>query len=67
MAEARTMIERWRLDYHHVRPHPAHGGLTPGAVRLNPPASRCATSKAPPPSRYRRRWRSTANPKGLPQ
>ncbi len=37
MAEARTMIERWRLDYNHVRPHPAHGGLTPGAVRLTPP------------------------------
>ena len=36
LAEARVVIERWRLDYNHVRPHSAHGGLTPEAVRLNP-------------------------------
>jgi len=36
LAEARAVIERWRLDYNHVRPHSAHGGLTPEAVRLNP-------------------------------
>jgi putative transposase len=32
LAEARTIIERWRLDYNHVRPHSAHDGLTPEAV-----------------------------------
>ena len=40
LAEARAVIERWRLDYNHVRPHSAHGGLTPEAVRLNPAAGR---------------------------
>ncbi|MFN5081422.1 MAG: integrase core domain-containing protein [Brevundimonas sp.] len=35
-ALARPVIECWRLDYHHVRPHSAHGGLTPDAVWLNP-------------------------------
>lgn len=34
------MIERWRLDYNHVRPYSAHGALTPEAVRLNPAARR---------------------------
>ena len=29
MDEARAVIERWRLDYNHVRLHSAHGGLTP--------------------------------------
>jgi putative transposase len=24
LAEARAVIERWRLDYNHVRPHSAH-------------------------------------------
>ena len=40
LAEARAVIERWRLDYNHVRPHSAHGGLTPEAVRLDPAAGR---------------------------
>jgi putative transposase len=40
LAEARAVIERWRLDYNHVRPHSAHRGLTPEAVRLNPAAGR---------------------------
>jgi len=40
LAEARVVIERWRLDYNHVRPHSAHGGLTPNAVRLNSAAGR---------------------------
>ncbi len=32
LAEARAVIERWRQDYNQVRPHSAHGGLTPEAV-----------------------------------
>jgi putative transposase len=40
LAEARAVIERWRLDYNHVRPHSAHGGLTPETVRLSPAAGR---------------------------
>jgi putative transposase len=40
LVEARIVIERWRLDYNHVRPHSAHGGLTPEAVRLYSAAGR---------------------------
>jgi putative transposase len=40
LAEARALIERWRLDYNHVRPHSAHAGLTPEAVRPNPATGR---------------------------
>jgi len=32
LAEARTVIACWRRDYNQVRPHSAHGGLTPEAV-----------------------------------
>lgn len=34
LAEARTVIEHWRRDYNQVRPHSAHNGLTPEAVRI---------------------------------
>ena len=34
LAEARAVIERWRLDYNRVRPHSAHAGLTPEAAHL---------------------------------
>jgi putative transposase len=44
LAEARAAVERWRHDYNHVRPHSAHGGLTPDAVRLNPAAGRLRNS-----------------------
>jgi len=40
LAEARAVIESWRLDYNYVRPHSAHAGLTPEAVRLNPASGR---------------------------
>ena len=40
LAGARVVIERWRLDYNHIRPHSAHGGLTPETVRLNHAAGR---------------------------
>lgn len=32
LAEARSIIERWRQDYNQVRPHSAHSGLTPEAA-----------------------------------
>jgi putative transposase len=32
LAEARTLIECWRVDYNTQRPHSAHGGLAPSAV-----------------------------------
>jgi len=34
LVEARAVIERWRCDYNQVRPHSAHGGLTPEAAHL---------------------------------
>jgi putative transposase len=40
LAEARAVIERWRLGYNQVRPHSANGGLTPEVVRRNPAAGR---------------------------
>ena len=35
LAEARTVIERWRLDYNLVRPHSAHGGLLPAPAETD--------------------------------
>jgi hypothetical protein len=29
-----AVMVRWRQDYNQVRPHSAHSGLTPEAVRL---------------------------------
>jgi putative transposase len=40
LAEARAVIERWRLDYNRVRPHSAHGGLTPKAAHLRSAGAR---------------------------
>ncbi len=40
VAEARVVIERWRIDYNHVRPHSAHGGLSPETVRMDYAAGR---------------------------
>ena len=34
LAEAGAVIECWRRDYNRVRPHSAHGGLTPEAARI---------------------------------
>jgi putative transposase len=54
LAEARAVIDRWRHDYNHVRPHSAHGGLAPETVRLNHAAGRlrdvnsCAARPLPP-------------------
>ena len=43
LAEARAVIERWRQDYNTVRPHSAHSGRTPEAVRLDHAAGRLRT------------------------
>jgi putative transposase len=34
LVEARAVIECWRSDYNQVRPHSAHGGLTPEDAHL---------------------------------
>ena len=46
LAEARVVIERWRIDYNRV--HSAYGGLTPEAVRLNPAATQFGYQPNPP-------------------
>ena len=33
LTHARQLLERWRLDYNHVRPHSAHAGLPPAQAR----------------------------------
>jgi len=36
LVEAQAVINRWRLDYNHTRPHSAPGGVNHETVRLNP-------------------------------
>jgi putative transposase len=50
LAEARALIERWRVDYNTQRPHSAHGGLAPTAVLL-----RNAGDRLRNPNQLRRR------------
>lgn len=40
LAEARAVIERWRRDYNTIRPHSAHGGLTPAEAHRRAAADR---------------------------
>jgi putative transposase len=42
LRQARVVLATWQRDYNEVRPHSAHGGLTPASLRLPPcsPASR---------------------------
>jgi putative transposase len=49
LAEARAVIAHWRQDYNQVRPHSAHGGLTPEAV-----ARRSAGDRLRTPDQLRR-------------
>ena len=49
LAEARVLIEAWRRDYNNVRPHSAHGGLTP-----NEALSRTAGDRLRNPDQLRR-------------
>jgi len=47
LRDARTEIERWRLDYNHVRPHSSLGGLPP-AVFAEGAGLRSQAPSAPP-------------------
>jgi putative transposase len=40
LAEARSVIGRWRADYNTARPHSAHGGLTPAEAAKRAAADR---------------------------
>ena len=60
LAEARAVIERWRRDYNQVRPHSAHGGLTPEAAHL-----RSAGARLRNPAQLRRAPATIAPPEPL--
>jgi putative transposase len=60
LAEARAVIERWRRDYNQVRPHSAHGGLTPEAAHL-----RSAGARLRNPDQLRRAPATIEAPKPL--
>jgi putative transposase len=45
LAEARAVIERWRRDYNTIRPHSAHGGLTPAEAHRRAAADRLRSMK----------------------
>ena len=49
LAEARRLIEHWRLDYNHVRPHSSLGGLPPAQFRGEAGLRPSTTTSAPPP------------------
>jgi hypothetical protein len=60
LTEARAVVEGWRFDYNQVRPHSAHGGLTPQAAHLrsagdrlrNPDHLRRSPATIEAPKRY---------------
>jgi putative transposase len=60
LAEARAVIERWRLDYNQVRPHSVHRGLTPHAAHL-----RSAGARLRNPDQLRRAPATIAAPEPL--
>jgi putative transposase len=42
LRQARAVLAAWQRDYNEVRPHSAHGGLTPASISL-PPCSPAST------------------------
>jgi putative transposase len=43
LRQARAVLAVWQRDYNEVRPHSAHGGLTPASIRLPP----CSPASSP--------------------
>src|SRR5215469_9097786 len=43
LRQARVVLAAWQRDYNEVRPHSAHGGLTPASIRLPP----CSPASSP--------------------
>jgi putative transposase len=54
LAEARTIIEAWRHDYNHLRPHSSLGALTPAEFAALKPeqTTRPQEAKGPADSTY---------------
>ena len=49
LRQARAVLAAWQRDYNEVRPHSAHGGLTPASIRLPP----CSPASSPLPGTHR--------------
>jgi putative transposase len=47
LAEANYVVDRWRLDYNHYRPHSAVDWMTPAALAARCAAPGSATSHPP--------------------
>lgn len=43
LRQTRAVLASWQRDYNEVRPHSAHGGLTPASIRLPP----CSPASSP--------------------
>jgi putative transposase len=43
LRQARVVLAAWQRDYNEVRPHSAHGGLTPASIRL----TSCSPASSP--------------------
>jgi hypothetical protein len=66
LGHARRMLERWRLDYNHVRPHSAHSGLPPAAARLLAAGARPGLADGPAERPLAPSPSPAINPKGFP-
>jgi putative transposase len=49
LRQARAVLAAWQRDYNEVRPHSAHGGLTPASIRL----PSCSPASSPLRALYR--------------
>ena len=63
---ARHVLERWRLDYNHVRPHSAHAGLPPAQVRRLAAGARLGLVDRPAARPLAPSPRPCDHPTGLP-
>jgi putative transposase len=66
LGHARRLLERWRLDYNHVRPHSAHSGLPPAAARLLAAGARPGLADGPAERPLAPSPSPAINPKGSP-
>ena len=66
LTHARHLLERWRLDYNHVRPHSAHAGLPPAQVRRLAAGARLGLVDGPAARPLAPSPRPCYHPTGLP-
>jgi putative transposase len=66
LTHARDLLERWRLDYNHVRPHSAHAGLAPAQARRLAAGARLGLVDGPAEHPLAPSLRPCYHPTGLP-